>query len=78
MRILRADTYKDALALAQKHRATPAGAGLCHKIVKSRRKGWSVVAIEPELPAEMTLGEIPVIPELRNRVVRMPFSPSVI
>ena len=75
MEIIHADTYEEARALAQKHKATPAGAGMCHKIVEGRYRGWSVVVIEPELLTDMLLGDIPAIPELRDKVVKMPFSP---
>lgn len=65
MELIRAERYEDALDIVRQRRTHPAGAELAYKIVESPYGGFSVVAIEPDLLADMLTGEIPAIPELR-------------
>lgn len=62
-----AKTFPEAYQEAQRRKASPAGAGLVHKIVNARyRDGYDIVAIEPWLLADMLTGQMPMIPQLRK------------
>ena len=62
-----AKTFPEAYHEAQRHKASPEGAGLVHKIVNARyRDGYDIVVIEPWLFADMLTGEIPMIPQLKK------------
>lgn len=62
-----AKTFPEAYQEAQRRKASPEGAGLIHKIVKSRYiEGYDIVVIEPWLFADMLTGDMPVIPQLKK------------
>lgn len=62
-----AKNFPEAYHEAQRRKASPEGAGLIHKIVKSRYiEGYDIVVIEPWLFADMLMGDMPVIPQLRK------------
>ena len=58
MELIHADTYEDAQCEIQRRKASAGGATLMYKIVRSRYKGFDVVAIEPELYTDMLEGEL--------------------
>ena len=58
MELIHADTYEDAQRELQRRKASSGGATLMYKIVRSRYKGFDVVAIEPELYTDMLEGEL--------------------
>ena len=69
MRIIHTDakTFPEAYQEAQRLKATPEGAGLVHKVVKARYiEGYDIVVIEPWLLADMIIGKIPAIPQLKK------------
>ena len=69
MRIIHTDakTFTEAYQEAQRLKATPEGAGLVHKVVKARYiEGYDIVVIEPWLLADMIIGKIPAIPQLKK------------
>ena len=69
MRIIHTDakTFLEAYQEAQRLKATPEGAGLVHKVVKARYiEGYDIVVIEPWLLADMIIGKIPAIPQLKK------------
>ena len=62
-----AKTFPEAYQEAQRLKATPEGAGLVHKVVKARYiEGYDIVVIEPWLLADMMIGKIPPIPQLKK------------
>ena len=62
-----AKTFPEAYQEAQRRKATPEGAGLIHKVVKARYiEGYDIVVIEPWLLADMMIGKISPIPQLKK------------
>ena len=58
MELIHADTYEDAQREIQRCQARAGGTTLMYKIVRSRYKGFNVVAIAPELYTDMLEGEL--------------------
>ena len=62
-----AKTFPEAYREAQRLKVAPEGAGLVHKVVKARYiEGYDIVVIEPWLLADMMIGKIPAIPQLKK------------